>query len=151
MRNRWVVYAKSNHYSTQDSSTVPPEWHPWLHYISDDNPTNVRGGGGGREGTVPPPLCSSCIPLSFAAAILFRWCVRAAPPRRPRADARSAWRRRCLPPASACLQSEWKKQVYAVDAEAHPSLTVGGAIHQPKGAWSNPQKLTWRKYEAWRP
>lgn len=25
----------------QDPSTVPPEWHAWLHYISDENAVNV--------------------------------------------------------------------------------------------------------------
>ncbi|KAI7842078.1 hypothetical protein COHA_004274 [Chlorella ohadii] len=42
VRNRFVVYAKSNHWRTQDPSTVPPEWHAWLHYISDENAVNAE-------------------------------------------------------------------------------------------------------------
>lgn len=42
VRNRWVVFADSLDYRTQDPSTVPPEWHGWLHQITDQNPTNVR-------------------------------------------------------------------------------------------------------------
>jgi NADH:ubiquinone oxidoreductase subunit len=29
-RRRWVIYAR-----TADASTVPPEWHAWLHYTTD--------------------------------------------------------------------------------------------------------------------
>ncbi|EFN53072.1 hypothetical protein CHLNCDRAFT_137369 [Chlorella variabilis] len=86
VRNRFVVYAKADHWRTQDPSSVPPEWHGWLHYISDDNGVNT----------------------------------------------------------------EWKAPVYAGEANAHPSLT-GGKVHQPKGAWSNPEKLSWRKYQPWTP
>jgi hypothetical protein len=41
VRNRFVVFAKADNFRTQDSSSVPPEWHGWLHYISDENPANV--------------------------------------------------------------------------------------------------------------
>ena len=42
MRNRWVVYnGAAQHWRNQEPSTVPPEWHGWLHYITDANPTNV--------------------------------------------------------------------------------------------------------------
>lgn len=59
------------------------------------------------------------------------------------------------PPAAAAaavasVQTEWKAPVYAGEANAHPSLT-GGKVHQPKGAWSNPEKLSWRKYQPWTP
>ena len=33
-RNRWVIYEKWN----WDGSQVPPEWHSWLHHISDKTP-----------------------------------------------------------------------------------------------------------------
>lgn len=39
-RNRWVVYAESTHYTNQNPTVVPPEWHGWLHYITDENPAN---------------------------------------------------------------------------------------------------------------
>lgn len=39
-RNRWVVYAKADNFKTQDASAVPAEWHGWLHFISDVNPSN---------------------------------------------------------------------------------------------------------------
>ncbi|ONK71534.1 uncharacterized protein A4U43_C04F9630, partial [Asparagus officinalis] len=31
-RHRWVEYAKKGRY---DASQVPPEWHGWLHYMTD--------------------------------------------------------------------------------------------------------------------
>lgn len=31
-RHRWVVYADQSNYN---ASAVPPEWHAWLHHISD--------------------------------------------------------------------------------------------------------------------
>ncbi|KAG7674450.1 hypothetical protein Ndes2437B_g00715 [Nannochloris sp. 'desiccata'] len=40
-RNRWVVYAGGQDWINQNSSTVPPEWHGWLHFISDENPANA--------------------------------------------------------------------------------------------------------------
>ena len=40
-RNRWVVYAKGEDWINQDPTTIPPEWHAWMQFISDDNPTNV--------------------------------------------------------------------------------------------------------------
>jgi len=55
------------------------------------------------------------------------------------------------------LQEEFKQPIYSAEANAHPSV-VGplGAVsptpvHQPKGSWFNPEKLTWRKYQAWQP
>ena len=33
---RWVMYKDA-----PDSSTVPPEWHAWLHYQSDDVPSEA--------------------------------------------------------------------------------------------------------------
>lgn len=88
-----MVYAGSSNWSTQDSTTVPPEWHSWLHYIGDYNPTN----------------------------------------------------------------HEFKQPIFAGEACAHPSVPgpLGHVSTQPKyapkGSWSNPQKLSWRKYEAWQP
>lgn len=40
-RNRWVVYADAQDWRSQDPSVIPPEWHGWLHAITDENPTNV--------------------------------------------------------------------------------------------------------------
>ena len=53
-------------------------------------------------------------------------------------------------PLPACLQADFKRPIYAVEAAAHPSFS-GGKVHQPKGAWSNPERLTWRKFQAWEP
>jgi hypothetical protein len=50
----------------------------------------------------------------------------------------------------ACLQTDFKQPIYAVEVAAHPSFS-GGKVHQPKGAWSNPERLTWRKYQSWEP
>lgn len=41
-RNRWVVFAGSaQHYANQNPTVVPPEWHGWLHYTTDENPVNA--------------------------------------------------------------------------------------------------------------
>ncbi|KAJ3291394.1 hypothetical protein HK104_006140 [Borealophlyctis nickersoniae] len=42
-RDRWVEYKKWNY----DTSSVVPEWHQWLHRITDDVPT---------EKTLPKPF-----------------------------------------------------------------------------------------------
>uniref|UniRef100_A0A8C0UTQ9 NADH dehydrogenase [ubiquinone] 1 alpha subcomplex subunit 12 n=1 Tax=Cyanistes caeruleus TaxID=156563 RepID=A0A8C0UTQ9_CYACU len=42
-RHRWVVYTKEmngkNTFWEVDGSMVPPEWHRWLHAMTDDPPT----------------------------------------------------------------------------------------------------------------
>ncbi|MCO5549072.1 hypothetical protein L7F22_002538 [Adiantum nelumboides] len=38
-RHRWVDYADLNNY---DASSVPPEWHGWLHYITDRKPEQLE-------------------------------------------------------------------------------------------------------------
>ncbi|XP_042191113.1 NADH dehydrogenase [ubiquinone] 1 alpha subcomplex subunit 12 [Callorhinchus milii] len=42
-RNRWVEYTNEmngkNTYWDLDGSMVPPEWHRWLHYMTDDAPS----------------------------------------------------------------------------------------------------------------
>lgn len=44
-RNRWVVFAGSaHHYGNQNPTVVPPEWHGWLHYTTDENPVNSPEG-----------------------------------------------------------------------------------------------------------
>ncbi|XP_018646412.1 NADH-ubiquinone oxidoreductase subunit B17.2,putative [Schistosoma mansoni] len=38
-RNRWVIY--SNRFGWDyEGSQVPPEWHRWLHYMTDENPVS---------------------------------------------------------------------------------------------------------------
>ncbi|KAK2161256.1 hypothetical protein LSH36_119g00028 [Paralvinella palmiformis] len=39
-RSRWVDYADDVGMD-YDGSQVPPEWHRWLHYMTDDPPTKV--------------------------------------------------------------------------------------------------------------
>ena len=58
--------------------------------------------------------------------------------------------RGCLRAPPHRLQTDFKQPIYAAEAAAHPSFS-GGKVHQPKGAWSNPERLTWRKYQAWEP
>ena len=38
-RNRWVVFPSK---ALVDASSVPPEWHGWLHHMNDDTPISVR-------------------------------------------------------------------------------------------------------------
>ncbi|KAJ1983420.1 hypothetical protein H4R34_001295 [Dimargaris verticillata] len=35
-RDRWVIYSRSDYDATQ----VPPEWHKWLHKLTDANPAH---------------------------------------------------------------------------------------------------------------
>ena len=41
-RNRFVVYAEKTFEQRYDfdASDVPAEWHRWLHYMTDDPPTD---------------------------------------------------------------------------------------------------------------
>ncbi|KAJ7525271.1 hypothetical protein O6H91_17G043600 [Diphasiastrum complanatum] len=38
-RHRWVEYADKKQYN---ASAVPPEWHGWLHYITDHTPEQLE-------------------------------------------------------------------------------------------------------------
>lgn len=38
-RHRWVMYNLNQPREDVDASTVPPEWHPWLHHTTDKVPT----------------------------------------------------------------------------------------------------------------
>ena len=41
-RNRWIQYGKSNWLILDsDASDIPPEWHRWIHYMTDDTPVEV--------------------------------------------------------------------------------------------------------------
>ncbi|KAI8824932.1 NADH ubiquinone oxidoreductase subunit NDUFA12-domain-containing protein [Fimicolochytrium jonesii] len=35
LRDRWIEYGRWN----SDPSQIPPEWHQWIHHITDDIPT----------------------------------------------------------------------------------------------------------------
>nr|KAJ3415083.1 hypothetical protein HK105_001602 [Polyrhizophydium stewartii] len=45
-RDRWVVLRKWNY----DASQIPPEWHQWMHRMTDDIPS---------ETTIPKPFYAS--------------------------------------------------------------------------------------------
>lgn len=38
-RDRWVIF-KGSCKLGQEPTLVPPEWHAWLHHVSDENPSN---------------------------------------------------------------------------------------------------------------
>jgi NADH:ubiquinone oxidoreductase subunit len=42
--HRWVVYEGDKPFYDVDASTVPPEWHSWLHYVTDVPPTDTTVG-----------------------------------------------------------------------------------------------------------
>ena len=42
-QTRWVEYAGYPTFYDVDASTVPAEWHSWLHYTVKEPPTEVRG------------------------------------------------------------------------------------------------------------
>ncbi|XP_002734649.1 NADH dehydrogenase [ubiquinone] 1 alpha subcomplex subunit 12-like [Saccoglossus kowalevskii] len=39
-RNRWVEYSPTRYWDF-DGSQIPPEWHRWIHQMTDDPPTEV--------------------------------------------------------------------------------------------------------------
>ncbi|XP_033112534.1 NADH dehydrogenase [ubiquinone] 1 alpha subcomplex subunit 12-like, partial [Anneissia japonica] len=39
-RHRWVSYTR-NRFWDYDSSQIPPEWHRWIHCMTDDPPSKV--------------------------------------------------------------------------------------------------------------
>ena len=40
-RNRFVKYPYKDHRLSYDGSQIPPEWHRWMHYMTDDPPSKV--------------------------------------------------------------------------------------------------------------
>mmetsp|Transcript_26854 Transcript_26854/g.54546 ORF Transcript_26854/g.54546 Transcript_26854/m.54546 type:complete len:195 (-) Transcript_26854:145-729(-) len=40
-RDRWVVYNTKDQHMDYDPSTVPPEWHGWLHHMTDKLPEQL--------------------------------------------------------------------------------------------------------------
>ena len=42
-RHRWVVYGELDCHRGQDPTSVPAEWHGWLHNITDDAPSRNPG------------------------------------------------------------------------------------------------------------
>lgn len=49
----------------------------------------------------------------------------------------------------APTEYQFKKPIYAV--EAYQSKTGKHGAYAPKGAWANPEKRSWKKFEAWQP
>lgn len=44
---------------------------------------------------------------------------------------------------------DFKSPIYAIQATT--SNTGSEDVYQPKGAWNNPQRRSWKKYQAWVP
>lgn len=40
-RHRWVIYNNLDWYTGQDAASISPEWHGWLHHITDANPASA--------------------------------------------------------------------------------------------------------------
>ncbi|XP_046839686.1 NADH dehydrogenase [ubiquinone] 1 alpha subcomplex subunit 12-like [Xenia sp. Carnegie-2017] len=40
-RNRFVKFPYKDHRLSFDASEIPPEWHRWMHYMTDDPPNKV--------------------------------------------------------------------------------------------------------------
>jgi hypothetical protein len=47
------------------------------------------------------------------------------------------------------MQAKFVTPIYGV--EATTNLSGGPDRHLPKGTWFNPEKRSWRKYQAWVP
>mmetsp|Transcript_21407 Transcript_21407/g.50333 ORF Transcript_21407/g.50333 Transcript_21407/m.50333 type:complete len:308 (-) Transcript_21407:37-960(-) len=43
-QHRWIEYDGFRHYYSVDASEVPPQWHAWLHSITDTPPTSASVG-----------------------------------------------------------------------------------------------------------
>jgi len=65
-QHRWVVYAGEKSFYDVDSSTVPPEWHGWLHHTTDAPPTATTVGS---TGAVPPKHNSVGSSAPYARAL----------------------------------------------------------------------------------
>jgi NADH:ubiquinone oxidoreductase subunit len=55
-QHRWVVYAGDKTFYEVDSSTVPPEWHAWLHHVTEAPPTAATLGS---TAATPPQAIAS--------------------------------------------------------------------------------------------
>lgn len=42
-RHRWVVYANLDWFTGQDPAAISPEWHGWVHHITDETPASAPG------------------------------------------------------------------------------------------------------------
>ncbi|EKX41318.1 hypothetical protein GUITHDRAFT_112529 [Guillardia theta CCMP2712] len=42
LRDRWVVYNTEKIHMDYDPALVPPEWHGWLHHITDTTPDEIK-------------------------------------------------------------------------------------------------------------
>lgn len=40
-QHRWVEYAGKKNFYMVDASFIAPEWHGWLHHVTDEPPTAV--------------------------------------------------------------------------------------------------------------
>lgn len=162
-----MVYGGAQNWRSQDPSTVPPEWHGWLHAIADENPTNVSAA---RRPPRPLPRCPAAIPQPAAAAAGTQ--TQPSPPRalmlstgrHPKKQPRKKTGGGVQSKATTShltaffltffsvflpLQHRFLAPIYAVPARAHPTTTA--ARYMPKGAWENPARRTWRKHQAWDP
>ena len=53
-QHRWVEYSGGKAFYDNDSSTVAPEWHGWLHHVTEDPPTATTVGS--TQGVPPQAL-----------------------------------------------------------------------------------------------
>uniref|UniRef100_A0A0E0MB83 NADH dehydrogenase [ubiquinone] 1 alpha subcomplex subunit 12 n=1 Tax=Oryza punctata TaxID=4537 RepID=A0A0E0MB83_ORYPU len=64
-RHRWVEYAEKGRYN---ASQVPPEWHGWLHHITDSTGDEAISGGFHLPGR--PGGCPGFTPLAHFSLLL---------------------------------------------------------------------------------
>lgn len=140
-RKRWVLYKDTFDYTP---SQISPEWHGWLNYINDYNP-KVRA----RPCACAHPCGTRA---NWVAQGTHQHCPTSTQHPRPVQPSSPAAHmplhaRSTHPPTPQ--NHQFSQPIYKV--EAHATKTGSDEAYQPKGAWAQPRKRSWIKYEAWAP
>uniref|UniRef100_A0A0E0R2Y7 NADH dehydrogenase [ubiquinone] 1 alpha subcomplex subunit 12 n=1 Tax=Oryza rufipogon TaxID=4529 RepID=A0A0E0R2Y7_ORYRU len=122
-RHRWVEYAEKGRYN---ASQVPPEWHGWLHHITDST---------GDEATVnsPPgrlPRLNAIEPFSLVPGSKLQ---------------------ACLAVSHSMKLLEQNAKAYIVDHKENFSGEGEELIYHSKGHALNPGQRDWTRYQPWEP
>lgn len=139
-RHRWVEYADKSAYN---ASSVPPEWHGWLHYMTDHTPEEV---------------------FTFLDhhVIYSSYCVMSL----PRVDVvvegagGTVQGHHCgspntcfflIIPACRLQLKSLKPDRYGVEHQRNRTGEGEDVIHHPKGSATNRSQRDWKRYEPWQP
>uniref|UniRef100_A0A0E0BE93 NADH dehydrogenase [ubiquinone] 1 alpha subcomplex subunit 12 n=1 Tax=Oryza glumipatula TaxID=40148 RepID=A0A0E0BE93_9ORYZ len=144
-RHRWVEYAEKGRYN---ASQVPPEWHGWLHHITDST---------GDEATVnsPPgrlPRLNAIEPFSLVPGSKLQACLAVSHSMKvatggPRVEHHPGFQKLLALP----LLLEQNAKAYIVDHKENFSGEGEELIYHSKGHALNPGQRDWTRYQPWEP